>query len=623
MADSTLQSESIFLAKSDVVSVHDYPLGTVDGYSSNQSGLVAAAAANQGGRVHVPDGVYVSTDTIPGFHNVTWYGSGVIIRGASIFHINQDAGQLNIVHVANEGSDENDGLTPDQPMQTILAAATTLLIKWPENLLLGAWRIQLAAGRYRRAAVLKHLFNAERVQVFGPAAEWDEPSAHIDNVDKEDNVIGLYLNGLARLHVKDVRFSGFTGTHGQGLVASQSQDLYAENVHADNCGWAGINMSPGGVIRVSGGKVTDCREGIRTYSGTTFSIGYNSQANPTVIENCTMAGFTAHNASNGHVDYAEISGCTVAALMSNQSRIDFAGARLMGNRIAISADTSSTYIKNTPEDTLFNSGAPNTLNERCRGFSLPHDFIDKFTFNPVTRQSLSGVGWSGASAFSTYKYVFEQQPGDSGIALLAADNALSTLAFGRPGHAAAGRITYDHSVDWIRLIAGSTVIYYMNASTFRPSGDGSASSGAASARWSVVHSVTGAINTADENVEQQIRPIDAACLRAWRNVEYVQYKINDAVHVKGDGARWHFGVIAQRVRDAFAAEGLDAFDYGLLCYDEWEAEPAKHDEEGLMVAPPMAAGRRYGIRYEEALALECAYLRGQLNSDRPGDGPDA
>lgn len=52
------------------------------------------------------------------------------------------------------------------------------------------------------------------------------------------------------------------------------------------------------------------------------------------------------------------------------------------------------------------------------------------------------------------------------------------------------------------------------------------------------------------------------------------------------------GVIAQRVAEAFEAEGLDAHDYGLFCEDT--------DEEGNV---------RYGIRYCEALALECALQR--------------
>lgn len=177
---------------------------------------------------------------------------------------------------------------------------------------------------------------------------------------------------------------------------------------------------------------------------------------------------------------------------------------------------------------------------------------------------------------------------------------------------------------------------------FRPTVDNASSLGSASFRFSVVNAATGTINTSDERSKQQIRAIDEACLRAWAKVEYAQYKFNDAVEAKGDGARWHFGLIAQRVEDAFASEGIDARDYGLLCHDEWpdqyEDIPAVYEDipevlsalvgpdgkqivikpaERVEIIPASkklicAAGDRYGIRYEEALALECAYLRSQL-----------
>jgi hypothetical protein len=140
----------------------------------------------------------------------------------------------------------------------------------------------------------------------------------------------------------------------------------------------------------------------------------------------------------------------------------------------------------------------------------------------------------------------------------------------------------------------------VGAYAVRPGADNAQPLGDATKRWSVVYSGTAAINTSDERAKRQIGQIDAAVLRAWAKVEFVQYKFNDAVTTKGDGARWHFGVIAQRVKEAFESEGLDAFAYGVLCYDEWGATDTT------------AAGNRYGIRYEEALALECAYLRSRL-----------
>jgi len=172
---------------------------------------------------------------------------------------------------------------------------------------------------------------------------------------------------------------------------------------------------------------------------------------------------------------------------------------------------------------------------------------------------------------------------------------------------------------------GSTALNATNASgtaygvtlesvypSFQPTPDNTMKLGNYSNRWTTVYATTGTINTSDERQKQQIKPIDDACLRAWAKVEYVQYKWNDAVALKGNGARWHFGLIAQRVKEAFESEGLDAFEYGLLCYDEWEAQAEDKDENGHITKHAQEAGNRYGVRYEEALALECAYLRSKL-----------
>lgn len=159
--------------------------------------------------------------------------------------------------------------------------------------------------------------------------------------------------------------------------------------------------------------------------------------------------------------------------------------------------------------------------------------------------------------------------------------------------------------------------------------DGVYNLGRSNYRWNTVYATTGTINTSDEREKQQVQDIDEAVLRAWSKVNYCKFKYNDAVEKKGDGARWHFGVIAQRVKEAFESEGLDAFSYGILCYDEWEddvrdvlAEDKYTDEHGdehvRMVSTGekeilSRAGNRYGIRYDEALVLECALLRWKLN----------
>lgn len=169
---------------------------------------------------------------------------------------------------------------------------------------------------------------------------------------------------------------------------------------------------------------------------------------------------------------------------------------------------------------------------------------------------------------------------------------------------------------------------YINAVC--PGNDANVLLGTASKRWSQVYATTGTINTSDAREKTSIVSPDDSLMRAWGKVNFKVFQFKDAVEKKGVDARLHVGVIAQQVIEAFASEGLDATRYGLLCYDKWDDEyedveiidqvevadekgnvvtPAKTHIEHRLVTP---AGDRYGIRYEEALALECAYLRREL-----------
>jgi len=151
-------------------------------------------------------------------------------------------------------------------------------------------------------------------------------------------------------------------------------------------------------------------------------------------------------------------------------------------------------------------------------------------------------------------------------------------------------------------------------SYMRPASDNAMTLGGASNRWSTVYAGTGTINTSDEREKAKIGPIPDKVLDAWSDVEWFQFRFTS-------GDRLHTGLIAQRVVDAFAKRGLDAAKYGLLCYDEWpdelEAvfEEVDTDTGGKEFRPTgevriiRPGGNRYGIRYEEALAMEAALMR--------------
>jgi len=177
-----------------------------------------------------------------------------------------------------------------------------------------------------------------------------------------------------------------------------------------------------------------------------------------------------------------------------------------------------------------------------------------------------------------------------------------------------GRIYFDNGTTasgtkYIRGYGADSFAFVNDVFAFT---DNANSCGTASRRWSVVYAATGTINTSDERSKQQITSDLSPELRAWSKVEFYKYKLNDSVKEKGDKARWHFGVIAQQIKDAFESEGLDPFAYGILCYDEWDAEEEVLDDNGTVINNKREAGNRYGVRYEEALILECAYLRSKI-----------
>lgn len=169
-----------------------------------------------------------------------------------------------------------------------------------------------------------------------------------------------------------------------------------------------------------------------------------------------------------------------------------------------------------------------------------------------------------------------------------------------------------------------------------PGRDGAVANGWSDHRWSQVYASTGTIETSDERLKDDIRPIDESVFKAWGKVEFRQFLFKNAVAEKGSAARIHIGLIAQQVIAAFASEGLDAMRYGIVCYDKWDAQEAvterfkvvtreeTHNEDGSVkepeefhyenrvLTPAKEAGDCYSIRYEEALALECAYQRREL-----------
>lgn len=150
----------------------------------------------------------------------------------------------------------------------------------------------------------------------------------------------------------------------------------------------------------------------------------------------------------------------------------------------------------------------------------------------------------------------------------------------------------------------------------RPGVDNGYTLGTAALRWGQIYSGTSTISTSDRRAKQNVEAIPAEWLDAWTDVEWCRYRFRDAVRAKAGDARWHVGLVAQQVHEAFAARGIDAFEIGLLCFDEWDEqhEPviSKTGTTTKRMRVAVKAGDRWGLRYDECFAVEAAYQRRRM-----------
>lgn len=124
-----------------------------------------------------------------------------------------------------------------------------------------------------------------------------------------------------------------------------------------------------------------------------------------------------------------------------------------------------------------------------------------------------------------------------------------------------------------------------------PTADNSKQLGLAYSRWSTVFAGTGAINTSDAREKTEVRPLTSNELQAAQALakEIGAYKFLQAVQDKGALAREHIGMAVQRAIAVLTSFELSPFNYGFICYDEWDN--------------PDEAGNRYGFRMDELLAF--------------------
>ena len=122
--------------------------------------------------------------------------------------------------------------------------------------------------------------------------------------------------------------------------------------------------------------------------------------------------------------------------------------------------------------------------------------------------------------------------------------------------------------------------------------------GNTAARFDDIYATNGTIQTSDRNEKQDIAELSDAEQRVAVAAKGLlrKFRWKGSVEEKGDEARTHFGIIAQDLQAAFAAEGLDAGDYAMFISSTWTDEETNEEKT------------RMGVRYSELLAFIIAAI---------------
>jgi hypothetical protein len=154
-------------------------------------------------------------------------------------------------------------------------------------------------------------------------------------------------------------------------------------------------------------------------------------------------------------------------------------------------------------------------------------------------------------------------------------------------------------------VLGVVLDYSTGARNFRPLETGTHYCGVAAFSWAGGSTQVAFTVTSDARKKQQIKSLSQSELSVAVKLKGLlrSFKLNSQVDEFGDKAKIHVGVIAQDVIAAFKTEGLNALDYEIVNYSEWEGSPEVRSEDGSLMSASVESGNLYSVNYEQLLAF--------------------
>ena len=266
-----------------------------------------------------------------------------------------------------------------------------------------------------------------------------------------------------------------------------------------------------------------------------------------------------------------------------------------GNDLEIYHDGTHSYVADVGTGDLILTGNNNLLlKKETTGETYINCIADgavEIKYNNSTKFATTSSGVDITGTLETDDLEVDRS-GDGVVAVFKKDD--STVGSARVDSAGSGStFSLGNGDVALSFVNGAGVDYVAPSNvTTGAARDDAIDLGASSARFDDIYATNGTIQTSDRNDKQDIAELTEAEERVAVACKGLirKFKWRSSVEEKGDNARYHFGVIAQDVQAAFAAEGLDAGDYGLFISNTWT------DDEGVEQT-------RLGVRYSELLAF--------------------
>ena len=380
---------------------------------------------------------------------------------------------------------------------------------------------------------------------------------------------------------------------------------FTERMRIDSSGRVGIGTSsPSTKLHLGGTAPLDSI--IRqdsTASGTNWEIGEREAGKWQIWEDdsdSVVATFT----SSGNVGIGtsspdhqlDISGDGGTLRVTQELDVATAGLNLMGasnqgnlGRINIWQTATSTKGGYIRFDTC--PSGTNTFTERMRIDSSGNVLVGNTDPTPYDRTSGNAIalgdGLISSAQSGGNAAIFNRMTNDGSIVQFRKDGTTVGSVNSSDGDLAIGTGTCG-----IRFNDGVNAVIPFNITT-NAQVDNSLDLGFGTLRWDDIYATNGTIQTSDRNEKQDIAELSDAEQRVAVAAKGLlrKFRWKDSVAEKGDEARTHFGIIAQDLQAAFAAEGLDAGDYAMFISSTWTDEETNEEKT------------RMGVRYSELLAF--------------------